>query len=94
MTYWDYLGWKDTFAKPEFTERQVSYERGLGHSGPFTPQIVVNGSADTVGNEFSAVQQLVNASHVERTANFSRRTDSLDRRRDTRDERRCLARTI
>jgi hypothetical protein len=62
VTYWDYLGWKDTFAKPEFTERQVSYERGLGHSGPFTPQVVVNGSADTVGNEFSAVQQLVNAS--------------------------------
>jgi hypothetical protein len=62
VTYWDYLGWKDTFAKPEFTERQVSYERRLGHSGPFTPQIVVNGSADTVGNEFSAVQRLVNAS--------------------------------
>ena len=23
VTYWDYLGWKDTFAKPEFTQRQV-----------------------------------------------------------------------
>src|SRR5690348_18078561 len=48
VTYWDYLGWKDTFAKPQFTDRQVAYEAGLGHSGPFTPQIVVNGSRDTV----------------------------------------------
>jgi hypothetical protein len=62
VTYWDYLGWKDTFAKPEFTRRQVSYERGLGHDGPFTPQIVVNGSSDTVGNEPGEVERLVSAS--------------------------------
>ena len=24
VTYWDYLGWKDTFGKQEFTQRQVS----------------------------------------------------------------------
>lgn len=24
VTYWDYLGWKDTYGKPEFTERQVA----------------------------------------------------------------------
>ena len=64
VTYWDHLGWKDTFAKPEFTVRQVSYERGLGHSGPFTPQIVVNGSSDTVGNELREVQRLVSASRL------------------------------
>lgn len=43
VTYWDYLGWKDTFAKPEFTERQRRYVRALGARGPYTPQIVVNG---------------------------------------------------
>jgi hypothetical protein len=65
VTYWDYLGWKDTFAKPEYTARQVSYERGLGHSGPFTPQIVVNGSADTIGNELGEVQRLVSESRLD-----------------------------
>ena len=25
VTYWDYLGWKDTLARPEFTERQRAY---------------------------------------------------------------------
>jgi hypothetical protein len=64
VTYWDYLGWKDTFAKPEFTRRQVSYEHGLGHDGPFTPQIVVNGSSDTVGNELGQVERLVSASRL------------------------------
>src|SRR6185437_7432351 len=64
VTYWDYLGWKDTFAKPEFTQRQVSYERGLGHDGPFTPQIVVNGSSDTVGNRIGDIQRLVAESRL------------------------------
>src|SRR5580765_5169140 len=65
VTYWDYLGWKDTFAKPEFTARQVGYERGLGHGGPFTPQIVVNGSSDTVGNELGEVQRLISAARLD-----------------------------
>ena len=25
VTYWDYLGWKDTFGDPEFTKRQRDY---------------------------------------------------------------------
>lgn len=65
VTYWDYLGWKDTFAKPEFTQRQIRYERGLGHDGPFTPQIVVNGSTDTVGNRLGDVEHIVAAAHLE-----------------------------
>ncbi|HEX4304018.1 MAG TPA: DUF1223 domain-containing protein [Rhizomicrobium sp.] len=64
VTYWDYLGWKDTFAQPQFTARQVAYEPGLRQSGPFTPQIVVNGSADTVGNNRSDVERLIAAAHL------------------------------
>lgn len=59
VTYWDYLGWKDTFGKKEFTERQVTYEAPLGRDGPFTPQMVVNGRADTVGNRLSDIEQLI-----------------------------------
>lgn len=59
VTYWDYLGWKDTFGRPEFTERQVTYGPALGRSGPFTPQIVVNGRADTVGNRLSDIETLI-----------------------------------
>lgn len=45
VTYWDYLGWKDTFAKPEFTRRQKDYVRALGSANVYTPQMILNGSA-------------------------------------------------
>ena len=45
VTYWDYLGWKDTFAKPEFTARQRAYVKAMGAKNAYTPQIVVNGES-------------------------------------------------
>ncbi|MER9605563.1 DUF1223 domain-containing protein [Mesorhizobium sp. M0243] len=62
VTYWDYLGWKDIFGKQEFTRRQVSYEPALGHDGPFTPQVVVNGHADVVGAAPGEIEKLISES--------------------------------
>jgi hypothetical protein len=59
VTYWDYLGWKDSFGQAAFTERQKTYEHALGHPGPFTPQMVVNGRADVVGADLAEIQRLV-----------------------------------
>jgi hypothetical protein len=61
VTYWDYLGWKDIFGKPEFTERQVTYEPGLGQSGPFTPQMVINGHQSTVGYDLKDIRSTIAA---------------------------------
>ncbi len=41
---WDYLGWNDTFARPEFSDRQRQYARTLRTRGRFTPQLVLNGA--------------------------------------------------
>jgi hypothetical protein len=49
VTYWDDLGWKDTFAQKTFTDRQWDYARGLRHTNVATPQVVVNGRLDVVG---------------------------------------------
>ena len=49
VTYWDALGWKDTFAKDQYTQRQWDYAHGLGHTNVFTPQLVVDGRRDGVG---------------------------------------------
>ena len=49
VTYWDQLGWKDTFAKPEYTARQYAYARGMLHSNVATPEVVINGSRDLLG---------------------------------------------
>jgi hypothetical protein len=48
VTYWDNLGWKDTFARPEYTARQVTYGRVFG-DGAYTPEVVIDGRADLVG---------------------------------------------
>ena len=49
VTYWDYLGWKDRFAQPAFTERQRAYARSGQSDGVYTPQVVINGSRALVG---------------------------------------------
>lgn len=48
VTYWDQLGWKDTFAKTAYTDRQKAYARGLG-AQLGTPQMVVEGREDLIG---------------------------------------------
>ena len=61
VTYWDDLGWKDTFAQPAFTDRQWAYAKGLRHSNVATPQVVVNGRIDTVGQSVSQIDQALRA---------------------------------
>ena len=46
VDYWDYLGWKDTFADPKFSSRQRAYSKALGHGRVYTPQMVINGERD------------------------------------------------
>ncbi len=41
--YWDYLGWQDTYAEPEFVDRQRDFARALRFRGPYTPQIIIDG---------------------------------------------------
>lgn len=58
VTYWDDLGWKDTFASPRFTARQWAYAKSFAHSQVYTPQLVVNGRKEGVGadpREFRAL---------------------------------------
>ncbi len=45
VDYWDYLGWKDTFARPEFSARQRLYMKAAGQREVYTPQVVVDGAA-------------------------------------------------
>lgn len=61
VTYWDDLGWPDTFAKPEYTARQRAYQRGLGTDNVWTPQVVVDGRSHTVGREMAQIERLIGA---------------------------------
>lgn len=43
VDYWDYIGWKDRFAKPEFSQRQRLIASRNQASFIYTPQFVLNG---------------------------------------------------
>lgn len=62
VTYWDYLGWKDPFATRWGTERQRRYVGMLHLNGPYTPQMVVDGTVDVVGSRRGSVARALAAS--------------------------------
>lgn len=59
VDYWDYIGWKDRFAMPGFTQRQKGYARAHGEKMIYTPQIIVNGAEDAVGSRPMKVAELI-----------------------------------
>lgn len=59
VDYWDYIGWKDPFASAAATDRQRRYNKRLGRGYVYTPQIVVDGAAETVGSDRRAVERAV-----------------------------------
>jgi hypothetical protein len=59
VDYWDYLGWKDTLARPEYTKRQMDYAKSRGDGDVYTPQVVVNGSLHAVGSQKSSVEAAI-----------------------------------
>lgn len=59
IDYWDYLGWRDTLANPAHSARQRAYARARGDGQVYTPQIVVNGSADALGSDQAAIERAI-----------------------------------
>ena len=51
VDYWDYLGWKDSFSNPAYTQRQHVYADALRASSLYTPQMIVNGFEGFVGSD-------------------------------------------
>ena len=51
VDYWDYIGWSDGFARPEFTRRQKGYAKAAGSRMIYTPQVIVDGHFQLAGTE-------------------------------------------
>jgi hypothetical protein len=61
VDYWDYIGWKDTFASPAFTARQKGYAASWQSGEVYTPQAVIDGVTHAVGNDRDRVQEAIEA---------------------------------
>ena len=59
VTYWDRLGWKDTFAKPAFTARQWDYAHAAGRGEVATPQMIVDGRTVLNGGNRQQVEAAI-----------------------------------
>lgn len=80
VDYWDYLGWTDTLAQPEFGERQRERTRTLGLRGLQTPMAVVDGSAHASGLEPGRLMALIRAGRREQPARPAARFTARGRR--------------
>ena len=58
VTYWDRLGWKDTFGSPRFTARQQEYANA-GRGEVATPEFIVNGSFAVVGSNHQVLEATI-----------------------------------
>lgn len=50
VDYWDYIGWADIFASPEYTARQHAYARAANSATVYTPQMVIGGVDHVIGS--------------------------------------------
>lgn len=80
VDYWDYLGWHDSLASPDYSQRQYDYAKSRGDMDVYTPQIVVDGARHYVGSNrqavLGAIRKSQSAGHDDRIAMTLSATES------------------
>lgn len=60
VDYWNHIGWTDPFSSGRWSERQKLYGSRVFRTGRiYTPQVVVNGRAECVGNQEGEVMDRI-----------------------------------
>jgi len=82
VDYWNNLGWRDVYSRPEFTQRQNNYAHIFKDQGMYTPQIIVNGSDAFVGSDEEQLQksidrELSTAASVNLQVSFTKRNNEV-----------------
>lgn len=59
VTYWNRLGWRDPYSLDEIDQRQNEYGDRFRLDSVYTPQAVIDGAAQLVGNNGSGLTQAI-----------------------------------
>ncbi len=80
VDYWNRLGWADPFSNKAYSDRQQWYSQHLPRGSVYTPQLVVNGRGEAVGNNRKTVGSLVQGELLhEKTENISVQDFTIDK---------------
>ncbi len=60
VDYWNSLSWKDEYSSPLFSRRQQIYSMALKSGSNYTPQMVVDGQTQFIGNNMAKARQAIN----------------------------------
>jgi len=67
VDYWNSQGWTDPWSSAQFSERQDGYARRFHTSGPYTPEMVVDGATEFLGSDGrGAVTAILQAQKTEK----------------------------
>ena len=66
VDYWEGLGWHDRFSSHQFTDRQNVYGARFKLESVYTPQMVVDGTDEFVGNDAAKASRTI--AHAAQTA--------------------------
>lgn len=77
VDYWDYIGWRDTFAQEGFTKRQRKYAKMNADRMVYTPQMIVAGQMRVKGHDTDAVMAGIAATKSPITLTLTRQGDDV-----------------
>jgi len=65
VDYWNYIGWTDRFSSSAFSDRQGNYAKHLHLASVYTPQMVIDGHLQLVGNGAAEVYRNISLAAAE-----------------------------
>jgi hypothetical protein len=78
VDYWNSLGWKDPYSAAQFTNRQNEYATALHNDNIYTPQMIVDGKTDFVGNDRAEAVDLISKSAHDAKARMTVASTAVD----------------
>ena len=80
VDYWNFIGWTDRFSSQQFSQRQSDYAKIFYLESVYTPQMVIDGQTQFVGNDAAALRQKISAAAKDaKPAQVALRWESGDR---------------